>query len=544
MIEALRSAAARLWPVFRLRWVLFGTLLFVASLPGFAAFGLRVYENALVRRTEAELTAQGAALAASAALLWPGNASAKGPDLPDDPEPQYDSAVAFSRAVSRQDEGYTDISTTIDLRSSPILPERPAAVATAALPDPVAQGVANRLAPAIAETKQATLASILLLDSQGVLLNGRDAGRSLAQLPEVRVALSGKPVTALRHNDSYAESTPLDWISRATSIRLHQARPIVVAGKPVGAILVSRSPRALFRGMWEDRGKIAAGVVAIFALLVLLTAVLARAIVRPIERLSTATRALAQGQHAQLRRPTLQVREIRSLFDDFGAMAEAISRRSRYLRDFAAALSHEFKTPLAGIRGGIELLQDHGATMDPAERERFLANMAVDSERLSRLVSRLMELAQADMGRADPAARSELAAIVARVADSVRADDFAVTVNLPARLPVLAIEAGALEAVLMTLAENARQAGASALTVSASRDDGMIRIRLSDNGPGIPAADRERVFDPFFTSKRERGGTGLGLPIAQALLQGSRGWLELEGGEDGASFVLAVPVAA
>lgn len=543
MIARFKAAIGRFWPVLRLRWVLFGTLLFVAALPGVAAFGLRVYENALVRRTEAELTAQGAALAASAALLWPGNAAATGPDLPDDPEPKFDSAASFSREATWQGPEYTDISTTIDLRSSPILPERPAAMTAAGPPDQVAQAVAARLAPAIAETKQATLASILLLDRSGVLLNGRDRGLSLAQLPEVSRALGGKPVTVLRHNDSYAEDSPLDWVSRATSIRLHQARPILVAGQPVGVILVSRSPRAVFRGMWEDRGKIAAGAAAIFALLVVLTGILARAIVRPIEHLSRAARALAQGEHAAPPRPTLQVREIRSLFDDFAAMSDSIARRSRYLRDFAAALSHEFKTPLAGIRGGIELLQDHGATMDPAERTRFLANMAVDSERLSRLVSRLMELAQADMGRADPAARAELAPVLARVADSLRGAGFAVTIDLPPRLPALAIDPAALEAVLVTLGENARQAGASNLTITARREEGMIRLRLADNGPGIPAGDREKVFDPFFTSKRETGGTGLGLPIAQALLQGSQGWLELETAASGACFVLAVPEA-
>ena len=64
MIAGLRSLALRLWPVPRLRWLLFGTLLFVAALPGIAALGLRVYENALIRQTEAELTAQSAAIAA------------------------------------------------------------------------------------------------------------------------------------------------------------------------------------------------------------------------------------------------------------------------------------------------------------------------------------------------------------------------------------------------------------------------------------------------------------------------------------------------
>lgn len=526
MIAALRSLALRLWPVPRLRWLLFGTLLFVAALPGIAALGLRVYENALIRRTEAELTAQSAAIAASAALLWPGPAAVAPPEPREDPR-----------------ENYEDAPSGVDLRSSPVLPERPAASMSLAPADPVALQVAERLAPAIAETKRATLASILLLDRQGLLLSGRDKGLSLAVVPEVQSALSGAPRTVLRHNDAYLRDTPLDWISRATSIRMHQARPIVVRGEVVGAVLVSRSPRALFRGMWEDRGKIALGVAVIFSLLLVLTGVLARAIVSPVERLSRASRALAQGRHSAPRRPTLEVREIGSLYDDFAAMSAAITRRSRYLRDFAAALSHEFKTPLAGLSGGIELLQDHGATMAEDERQRFLSNMAADAGRLSRLVSRLMELAQADMGRSDPAARTELLPVLARVADGLRRDGFAVTLDLPDNLPPLAAEAGALEAIVTTLGENAQQAGARELAISASQVEDEIVIRLADNGPGIAEADRERVFDPFFTSKRAAGGTGLGLPIARALAENGHGQLELAPCETGTNFALTFPAA-
>ena len=81
MIPGWKAALTRFWPVMRLRWVLFGTLLFVAALPGVGAVWLRVYENALVRRTEGELVAQGSALAASAALLWPGAPIAAKPDV-------------------------------------------------------------------------------------------------------------------------------------------------------------------------------------------------------------------------------------------------------------------------------------------------------------------------------------------------------------------------------------------------------------------------------------------------------------------------------
>ncbi len=509
----------------RLRWIFFGTLLFVAALPGFAALGLRVYENALVRRTESELAAQAAAIGATAALLL---------------GPQQAAASAQPRTDTAR---YAEEDTQVDLRSSRVLPPRPAALPAKAPPDPQMLAVARRMAPVVAETKRTTLASILLLDRRGIVLAGRDRGRSLAAADEVQAALRGQSRTVLRHNDRYDRSNPLYLISRATAIRLHHARPVTHGGQVRGVVLVSRSPAALLRGMWEDWGKILSGTLAIFALLVVLTMVLARSVVRPIEKLSHAARTLASGRPARLRRPTLEVREVRSLYDDFEAMADSIDRRSRYLRDFAASLSHEFKTPLAGLRGGIELLQDHGADMTDAERERFLGNMTGDADRLARLVSRLMELAKADMDGGTIAGDADLAAILAGLADGLGGRGFEVTMSVPRDFPRLAIEGAALETVLATIIENARQAGASRLEASARIEQGLAVVGLHDDGPGIAAGDVARIFDPFFTSKRESGGTGLGLSIARALVQARGGSLDLGRSDSGALFVLRIPLA-
>ena len=130
-----------------------------------------------------------------------------------------------------------------------------------------------------------------------------------------------------------------------------------------------------------------------------------------------------------------------------------------------------------------------------------------------------------------------------RLADAHGGAGFAVAAELPKGLPALAMEDGALETVLATLIENARQSGATRLEVTARDDGPAVRIALHDNGPGVPEADRIRIFDPFFTSKREAGGTGLGLPIARALVEGCGGELELADSDAGACFVLTLPVA-
>ncbi|WP_093021795.1 sensor histidine kinase [Sphingobium sp. YR768] len=524
MIAAIKARIARHWPILRLRTILLGTLLFVAALPGFSAIFLRIYENALVRRTEAELVAQGAALAASAAVVWQG--------MPDRP-------VLSSKPVR-----YHDRMTEIDLRASPVLPPRPTATVTEAQPDRAALALTRRMMPAFQETKLTTLSSILVLDRNGLLLNGAERGRSLATLPEIQAALGGRTMTVLRENAGHVPQYPAEWLSRAASIRLHHARPITVDGQVVGVLLLSRSPRALSLGLYEDRGKIGIGVAVIFLLLLLLSAVLSRAIVRPIEALSRATRELASGRRVAPREPSLQVVEIRALYRDFDQMAQSIEKRSRYLRDFASSVSHEFKTPLAGISGAIELLQDHGADMQPGDRTRFLRNMAADAERLSRLVQRLMELARADVLVGEADARTQVKPLLATVADALGRENFAIRVDTPDTLPALAIDQPALEAIVTTLAENARQAGASCLDiVVVPAGEATMSIDLVDDGCGIPDGDRERIFHPFFTSKREAGGTGLGLAISRSLLDAYRGELQLLPSTQGAHFRLILPIA-
>ncbi len=93
------------------------------------------------------------------------------------------------------------------------------------------------------------------------------------------------------------------------------------------------------------------------------------------------------------------------------------------------------------------------------------------------------------------------------------------------------------------LIDNARQAGASHLVISGTSAGGAVSVDFADNGSGIPPADRMRIFDTFFTSKRESGGTGLGLAIARSLAESAGGGLALEDGSVGAQFRLTLPMS-
>ncbi|WP_242918955.1 HAMP domain-containing sensor histidine kinase [Caulobacter sp. CCUG 60055] len=528
MIEAAKTLVKRYWPSLRLRTILFAVLVFAAAMPAAGAVFLRVYENTLVHQTEAELIAQGAALAAAASAAWPAEPARPGSRTPG----------------SARDPGYyRPEPSTIDLNGSPVLPERPP-VRPGGPADPAALAAAGAVGPIIDRTTQTTLASILLLDRRGVAVTGDQAGGDFSVLPEVREALAGRPDSVMRRAGDYRPRYPLEWLSRASSLRLHHARPIRVGDQVVGVLLLSRSPRALFRGVYDDRGKIALAGLTIFGVLAVLSGLVSRGVTRPIEGLSAASRDVAAGRGGDIPdTPATAAVEIKALYEDFRAMADAIERRSRYLRDLAASVSHEFKTPLTAIGGAVELLQDHADDMSDEERRRFLDNASADVRRLSHLVSRLLELARADMARPEAGASVDVRDVLGRLADAFGGPDFAVAAEAPAGLAPTAVPEAALEAVLAALIENSRQAGARRVDIQVVDAADGLRMSVRDDGPGVAAGDRERLFEPFFTSRRTAGGTGLGLPIARSLLAASHGRIVLAEGGTGACFDLFLPRA-
>lgn len=525
MIGRAKAFAKRHWPALRLRTILFCVLLTVAAVPVLSAVFLRVYENTLVRQTEAELVAQGAALSSAASVLW----------REGDPRAQPPLAAPV----------YQPEALSIDLSSTPVLPARPppSLLPAADEAEAEADAAAARLAPILRGTTLTTLASVVLTDRNGRVLLGSEAGRSYAALPELRTALAGTPATVLRRNGQYHPRYSFEWLSRASALRIEYARPIIRDGRVVGALLLSRSPRALFRGVYQDRGKILLGLGFVCVLVLVLSGLVSRGITRPIEALSQASRRVAEGRGEVPETPPTAAIEIRVLYEDFRAMAHAIARRSLYLRDFAAAVSHEFKTPLAGIRGATELLQDHHDTMSGDELRRFLANISSDTDRLSRPVTRLLDLARADMARPDAGSATDLEAVIRRVKDAFLSPGLVVEIDPPQGLPRVAVPEGVIETVLTTLLENGRQEGAKSIALRARAAPSGVVMEVMDDGRGVAEPDRERLFEPFFTSRREAGGTGLGLSIARSLLTASHATIAYQPQEKGASFRVVFPVS-
>lgn len=489
LIANIKALAKRHWPALSIRTILLGTFVFVAALPGFGAVFLRVYENTLVQQTEAELIAQGAVLAAAYRVSW-GEATRKSGRLqPEMPQ--------------------------IDLRVDPVLPQMPS---SAPAPPAKAQAFAigRELTPIIADASTVTLSATRIMDGNAVVVaGGGDRGRSFAALPEVRRALTGRPVTVLRQRFThpYGLRSPLEWLSRATNIRVHHVRPVIAGGKVVGLVMLSRSPRGLFLGIYQDRGKILFGVAIIFLALVVLAGILSRGIARPIRQLTRASKNVARGRVIIPEPVATAAIEIRELYANFAVMADRIEVRTRYLRDFAAAVSHEFKTPITGIRGALELLTEHD--MDETERRHFLNNASMDVDRLARLVQRMLDLARADMASAGSDQRCDAVAVARQLARERP------QVTVQASVEVASVQAApeTLATVLGILTDNSLKAEASSITITINEVPDGISILCIDDGSGIAPGNRARIFEPFFTTGRKEGGTGLGLPIARSLLE-------------------------
>ena len=284
-------------------------------------------------------------------------------------------------------------------------------------------------------------------------------------------------------------------------------------------------------------------LVVVLVLTLAVAYVLARTITGPINALIARTEEIARGGKAAIQPlESYGTREIATLSQSFLDLAGKLVDRTEYVRSFAAHVSHELKSPLTAIRGAAELLRDDDADqpMTKAQRSHFLDNIVADAERLDTLLSRLKELAQAEL----PAIQGKTAI-----------DDMLPL--LRERFPVLEISGlGNMEAafslpfeaagiVFANLAENAAQHGATRLELVASVHARTVTILVRDNGSGISEGNRERVFQPFFSTRREQGGTGMGLDIVRTMLGSYGGTIRLKHTTGtGAEFEIALPLAA
>ena len=519
----------------------FAAIAFVLAAPLSGTLFFRIFENQMVRQTEGELIAQAAFVKTIAARELEGLPTIAVPRRalpPPRAEPDDDHPSSRRRVV---DHGvWEPIEPALDLFEDRIEFARPDAAETDLLIHPAVLAAGQRISQVLGEAQRTTLAGFLVTDARGVVIAGRaDIGRTLAHVDEVQTALNGEFSSVLRLRGDNAERPPLYSISRGARIRVFAAMPIKSGEDVIGVAYLSRTPNNILRALYAERDNVAFASLMTLAATLLVWFVFTRTIARPLGQLTAQAEAIARGERTAIR-PLGQhgAREIAILTESILTMAEKLSDRSDYIATLAGHVSHEFKSPLTSIRGAMELLSDPDTAMEPEERARFQRNVMADVERLALLMERLRDLARAE--NPEIGGTTSLAETKCAVASAYPPLTVTFTGETEA---VFAMSRDNTVICLGHLLQNAAQHGAQNVEATACVTGELVRLTVTDDGPGIAPANRAQVFDAFFTTRREEGGTGMGLGIIRALVRAHGGDVTLGDATNGAEFVLEIPRA-
>jgi signal transduction histidine kinase len=302
------------------------------------------------------------------------------------------------------------------------------------------------------------------------------------------------------------------------------------------------------------------------ALILLLVSALAglfwsRRITRPVERLSGATRTIAQGRF-DIKVNVDSRDEIGTLAASFNQMAAQLSDREKALRDaqvkltqseklaalgqLGAGIAHEVKNPLAGILGCAQLSLRGAEDGTPLKKNLLLIEK--ETKRCKTIIENLLKFARRETSVLEPTDINRVVEDAVAIAlHQLELQQIKTRMDLDRALPVVLASANQIQQVLMNLMLNAQHAmegrpGSISLTTR-QRDPEWIEIRVSDTGPGISAENMKKLFEPFFTTKPVGKGTGLGLSVSYGIIKAHGGEIraESEPGK-GATFIITLPL--
>ncbi len=324
-------------------------------------------------------------------------------------------------------------------------------------------------------------------------------------------------------------------------------QPLKLDGQVFGGLIVAKKRTELTNGWFAlfelllvalGVGVLAAGGLAWY---------LSRRIATPVLALSKAADRISAGSYDVALPDVPGSGEISHLAQRFGQMTARLAEAEEQERNFLMSVSHELRTPLTAIRGHVEALRE-GLVRDPDAESESLAVVAVEAERLERLVGDVLDLAKLDAHRFT-VLHEEVD--MGRLVDQVHAafGEEARRRGIDYRCdrdggPVIVSDGDRVLQIVSNLLSNAFRwtpdGGRVELVLSA--DNGTVSVAVADTGPGIQPSDRERIFRPFWS--RDGGGTGLGLAIARELAVALGGRIDLKSGPGGGTrFDLRLPAA-
>jgi two-component system OmpR family sensor kinase len=305
------------------------------------------------------------------------------------------------------------------------------------------------------------------------------------------------------------------------------------------------------------------GTVLVLGLAVLIVGVAVRLTLRPLDRMAVVADRIAGGDISQRLRPTRASTELGRLATALDAMLESLaqsltserraheqaSRSEERMRDFLSDASHELRTPIAGLQWSAEALLRHGHERE--RRERLSFEIVRQARRASQLVADLLAMARLDQGLKLEPKPFDLCELVEEEIARIGQREPRLELRLTsANDCALVADLERVRQVISNLLDNACKAtdGAGEIDVAVRRRGALAELEVQDSGPGVPVADRERIFERFVRLDSERAsktryGSGLGLAIARGLAEAHGGRLVCADSDRGARFVLELPLS-
>ncbi|WDP91993.1 MAG: two-component system sensor histidine kinase CreC [Desulfobacter sp.] len=358
---------------------------------------------------------------------------------------------------------------------------------------------------------------MILFDSQGKAAVGED----YSKWRDVWLTLRGQ----------YGARSSREDPGKETSTILYVAAPILVKDDIRGVLTVAKPTTNINLFMTAAREKIKSRALAIGAVILGLSVLAVVVITRPVKRLTRYAEDIRAGRKTAL--PRLDRTEIGDMGRAFERMKIALENR-KYVETYVQTLTHEIKSPLAAIQGAAELLEED---MPEEHRERFLGNIRTESQRIRRLVDRLLELAAIEnMNALDNTesvpATDLIQKVLERLGPMLDSKGVSVTTNIQPDT-VAAGNPFLLRLALSNLIQNAADFSPAKgkIVIRAARTRGMLAVEISDQGPGIPGYAADRIFEKFFSLRRPDSGrksTGLGLNFVREIALLHKGDITLE----------------
>lgn len=364
---------------------------------------------------------------------------------------------------------------------------------------------------------------------------GRAEGQDYSEWRDVRRALAGE----------YGARTTRDIADDPRTSVMYVAAPIYGQGDIIGAVTIGKPVQSFGQFVEASRRKIiTVGVGSLIAIIVLVV-IVSVWLVRPFTFVTDYVQYVRRQRTLNL--PRLGRRAMHMIGAAYQEMRDALAGR-QHVSEYVQALTHEIKSPLSAIRGAGELLQEK---MPETERQRFVANITRESQRIQELVDRLLELAALESRhRLDRVETVDLSHLVDEAVQAVRpgASRRRVSVQFaPDEAMALEGDAFLLQRAVANLLDNAIDFSpdGSQVEVSLNATSRHVEIQIRDRGPGIPDYARDKVFEKFYSLPRPHSGkksSGLGLAFVQEVAELHHGTVSLENAPDGGAIArLSLP---